>query len=392
MITRRSGLVTLAAGLTGGTCSAAARIYVGRSAESGTSERGAEPAAPGVGAPDTPGSGAVAPIQSPPRRPGTDARLSASVLPSRYDEPLGIGLENWPYPAPVHWYACQASGQALRMAYMDAAPTASSRNKTVVLLHGKNFDSSYWAGVMRDLTGAGYRVIVPDQIGFNKSSKPDLAYSLDMLAELTVFLLAGQQIGRFSIIGHSTGGLVAIRMAAAYPSKVDRLILEDPIGLIDYHRFVPAQSTETLIAAERRRTVPSYRAFMRTFFPILPAAAMEPFVEWRMRMAQSGEYERFCKASALIYQMIYREPVRDQISDIMAPTLLVVGERDQSAPLKNYASPDMAAKMPSIPAAAAEAAKELRKGSLLVVPGVGHVPHLEAPDVFRQAALAFLAA
>ena len=212
-----------------------------------------------------------------------------------------------------------------------------------------------------------------------------------MLAELTVNLLAGQQIGKFSVIGHSTGGLLAIRLAAAYSGKVERLILEDPIGLVDYHRFVPAQSTATLVAAERRRTVASYRAFMRNFFPVLPAAAMEPFVEWRMRVALSGEYERFCKATALTYQMIYREPVRDQIADIAAPTLLVVGEKDQSAPLKNYAAPDVAAKMPNIPMAAAEAAKDLRKGMFLVVPGVGHVPHLEAPDAFRKAALAFLA-
>ena len=317
--------------------------------------------------------------------------MATPVLPARYDEPLGIGLESWPYPAPVRWHDCAVGDQALRMGYMDVAPTSSPRNRTVVLLHGKNFDSSYWAGVMKDLTGAGYRVIVPDQIGFHKSSKPDLTYSLDMLAELTVNLLAGQQIGRFALIGHSTGGLLAIRLAAAYPGKVERLILEDPIGLVDYHRFVPAQSTATLVAAERRRTAASYRAFMRNFFPVLPAAAMEPFVEWRMRVALSGEYERFCKATALTYQMIYREPVRDQIGDIVAPTLLMVGEKDQSAPLKNYASPDAAAKMPSIPVAAAEAAKELRKGTFLVVPGVGHVPHLEAPDVFRKAALAFLA-
>jgi len=314
------------------------------------------------------------------------------ALPERYDEPLGIGLETWPYPAPVRWYACVNAGQPLRMAYMDVAPTGPSRNRTVVLLHGKNFDSSYWSGPIKDLAAAGYRVIVPDQVGFNKSSKPDLTYSLDMLAENTMNLLGGLQIAKVSMIGHSTGGLIAVRFAAAYPEKIERLVLEDPIGLVDYHRFIPPQSTETLVAAERRRTVSGYRAFMRTFFPILPAAQVEPFVEWRMRLAQSGEYDRFCKSTALTYQMIYREPVRDQYADIHAPTLLMVGDKDQSAPLKHYASPEAAAKMPSIPAAAPDAVKDLRKGTLVVVPGVGHVPHLEAPDVFRKAVLDFLAA
>ena len=312
------------------------------------------------------------------------------ILPDTYDTPLGIGLETWPYPAPIRWEQCAAAGQALRMAYMVIAPTAKSNGRTVVLLHGKNFDSSYWSGPIRDLADAGFQVVVPDQIGFNKSSKPDIAYSFDLLAGLTLTVLGGMQIGKASFIGHSTGGMLAVRLAAAHPDRVDKLILEDPIGLVDYRRFIPAQTTETLVAAERRQTVVSYRAFMRTFFPILSAAAIEPFVEWRIRVAQSGEYERFCRASALTYQMIYREPQRDQYQDIRAPTLLIVGEQDKSAPLKHYASPEMAAKMPSIPEAAPAAVRDLRNGRLVTVPDVGHVPHLEAPDIFRKATLDFL--
>ena len=314
------------------------------------------------------------------------------ALPDHYDAPLGIGLESWPYPARVNLRPCVVGGETLRMAFMDIAPTAKPRNKTVVLLHGKNFDSSYWAGPIADLAGAGFRVIVPDQIGFNKSAKPDLPYSFDMLARHTLDLLGGLQIRQASVIGHSTGGMLAVRIAAAFPGSVDRLILESPLGLVDYRRFIPPQSNETLIAAEHRMTAPSYRAFLRNLLPVLPAAAMEPFVEWRLRVAQSSEYDRFCKAAALTYQMIYREPVRDEYDDILAPTLMIVGEKDVSAPLKNYATPETAAKMPSIPEAAPAAVKDLRNGRLVSVPGVGHVPHLEAPDVFRQAVLGFLTA
>lgn len=311
-------------------------------------------------------------------------------LPDRYDEPLGIGLEGWPYPAPMHWRPCAWGGQNLRMAYMDIQPTAKKRYRTVVLLHGRNFDSSYWAGPIRDLAGAGFRVIVPDQIGFHKSSKPDVAYSLDILAELTINLLSGLQIGQASFIGHSAGGMLAVRLAATYPKRVERLILEDPVGLADYRHYIPPQSLETLIAAERRRTVAAYRALLRESFPVLPAKAMEPFVEWRMRLAHSGEYERFCKASALITEMIYRESIRDQFDDIPAPTLMIVGERDKTVPLIHYAAPEIAAKMPSVQQAAASAVKDMQKGSLFVVPGVGHVPHLEAADAFRDKTLAFL--
>ena len=313
------------------------------------------------------------------------------ALPDRYDEPLGIGLEGWAYPAPVHFFPCTVDGQAVRMAYMDIAPTGASRNQTIVLLHGKNFDSSYWAGPIKDLTAAGFRVIVPDQIGFNKSSKPEVGYSFDMLAVTTIDLLGSLQVQQAHFLGHSTGGMLAVRIAAAFPGHVQKLVLEDPIGLVDYRRFIAPQSTETLLASERRQTATTYRAFIRRFFPMLPAAAMEPFVEWRMRVALSGEYERFCKAAALTYQMIYREPVRDEYHDIRAKTLLFAGTADQSAPLKAYATPDMAAKMPSIPQAAPQAVKDIPDARLVSVPNVGHVPHLEAPDLFRTTVLDFLA-
>ncbi len=320
------------------------------------------------------------------------SQAAGAPLPDRYDEPLGIGLEGWPYPAPTHLFACSAEGQPALMAYMDVAPTADPRNQTIVLLHGKNFDSSYWAGAIADLSGAGYRVIVPDQLGFNKSSKPDVAYSFDMLTLTTVALLDSLQIRETHVIGHSTGGMLAVRLATAFPDRIQRLILEDPIGLIDYRRFIPPQTTETLVAAERRQSVASYRAFVRRFFPLLPPAATEPFVEWRMRVALSSEYDRFCRAAALTYQMIYREPVRDSYRDIRAKTLMFAGAADASVPLKAYAAPDVAARIPSIPQAAPLAAQDIPDARLVILPRVGHVPHLEARNVFRKAVLDFLAA
>jgi hypothetical protein len=59
-----------------------------------------------------------------------------------YAEPLGIGLEGWPYPYPVRFMPLEVGGKHLRMAFMDVAPTSTSNGRIVVLLHGKNFDSS----------------------------------------------------------------------------------------------------------------------------------------------------------------------------------------------------------------------------------------------------------
>src|SRR5579862_3327982 len=80
-------------------------------------------------------------------------------------EPYGIGLEGFPYPHPVHLLPLVNDGEQLRMAYMDIAP-AQANGRVVVLLHGRNFPSNYWAPEIKVLNEAGYRVIVPDQIGF----------------------------------------------------------------------------------------------------------------------------------------------------------------------------------------------------------------------------------
>ena len=157
-------------------------------------------------------------------------------------------------------------GQSLRLAYMDIRPAGSDQAETVVLLHGKNFYGSYWQKTIKALTAAGYRVIVPDQIGFGKSAKPDLCYSFDQLAANTAKLLDTLGVQRAAIVGHSMGGMLAVRFARTYPERTTRLILEDPIGLEDYRFFVPPQSTEQLVNIEMNMTCEKYRAFVHRYF------------------------------------------------------------------------------------------------------------------------------
>src|SRR5882757_10145943 len=97
--------------------------------------------------------------------------LSHALASAAEREPYGIGLEGFAYPYPVHLLPLVNDGEQVRMAYMEVAP-AQPNGRSVVLLHGRNFPSSYWAPVIRTLSDAGYRVVVPDQIGFGKSAKP----------------------------------------------------------------------------------------------------------------------------------------------------------------------------------------------------------------------------
>ena len=102
--------------------------------------------------------------------------VGSAILPARAaEEPLGIALEGFPYPNPVFYLPLTRDGEAQRLAYMDVPAAGSPNGRTALLLHGRNFPSSYWQSVIEALTAAGYRVVAPDQLGFGKSSKRELA-------------------------------------------------------------------------------------------------------------------------------------------------------------------------------------------------------------------------
>ena len=136
-----------------------------------------------------------------------------AVAPPPAAEPLGIALEGFPYPHPVSFLPLAVEGQDLRMAYMDVAPTGAPSGEVVLLLHGKNFPGAYWAATIDALAAAGYRVVVPDQIGFGRSSKPDIHYSFELLAQSTRKILDQLGIPRVTVVGRSASPMFAATMA-----------------------------------------------------------------------------------------------------------------------------------------------------------------------------------
>jgi S-formylglutathione hydrolase FrmB len=149
----------------------------------------------------------------------TAPRAEDASPQSATTEPYGIALEGFPYPYPVSFFPLVQEGETLRMAYMDVPPKGEANGRSVLLLHGRNFPASYWQGAIEALTAGGYRVIAPDQIGFNKSSKPAFDLHFDQLAANTAALLDALNIDQVSIVGHSMGGMLSVRFARAYPER-----------------------------------------------------------------------------------------------------------------------------------------------------------------------------
>jgi pimeloyl-ACP methyl ester carboxylesterase len=315
--------------------------------------------------------------------------IGALADPALAAKPLGIGLEGVDYPYAVHYFDLSIEGQALRMAYMDVAPNGTAIGKAVVLLHGKSFSGDYWTDVIRLLTAQGYRVIVPDQLGFGKSAKPDIRYSFDLLARNTKALLDRLGIKQAAIIGHSFGGMLAVYFARDYPEATQVLVLENPIGLEDYRSAIPPQPLAALFATEMAQTPETYRAFMKVFFVGWPSFA-EKSVQQFSRLLESPEYPRLALASALTYEMIYEEPIRHEYKLLQMPVLLIIGQNDRSVFFRRYASPDAIKPLGHWAELGREAVKDLPHGRLVEINGSGHIPHIEQPAAYDAALTAFL--
>lgn len=303
-------------------------------------------------------------------------------------QPLGIGLETLPYPNPVHFIPLTIEAQDLRMAYMDV-PSRTPNGRVVVLMHGKNFGGYYFANVIAMLNAAGYRVIVPDQIGWGRSSKPNIHYSFQMLAANTAHLLDTLGIQRAAVLGHSTGGMLAVRFALTYPERTEALILEDPLGMEDY-RVSPPQTDDELYQNELHNDPEKIRGTFQRYFVTAGPEVWGPLAEVPIRVLMSGEYPRWAKASALAYQMIYQQPVRYEYHELKPPVLIIVGDKDRTAPLSPKASPELREKMGHFVDLARQAAKDIPLGQVAVIPDCGHIPHLEYPEKFRLALMNFL--
>ena len=315
--------------------------------------------------------------------------LSALFVTAADLRPLSITMESYDYPYEVHFLALTTEGQDLKMAYMDVQPEKEGNGKAVLLLHGKNFFGAYWKDTISVLSQNGYRVIVPDQVGFGKSSKPNIHYSFHLLAANTKKLLDTLGVKQVAVVGHSMGGMVATRFVLMHPETVTHLVLENPIGLEDYREIVPYASLEELYRQELKVTEAGIRAYHKTYY-VQWKPEYEEYVSVAARWKASGEFPRLAMSSALTSQMIYEQPVCHEFADIKAKTLLVIGQADRTVVGKTRVKKELLPNAGQYPELGRRTAKLIPNSLLVEVPNVGHIPHFEAKDNFHQALLFFL--
>jgi pimeloyl-ACP methyl ester carboxylesterase len=315
---------------------------------------------------------------------GTAQSRTETVIAPPEVKPGSITCEECPYPYPSSYLPLTLYGQDVRMAYMDVAPQRGGNGHTVVLLHGNNFAGFYFGVIIDALRNEGFRVIVPDQIGYGRSSKPIMPYNLADMARNTRAILQSLNIAKVAIVGHSMGGMLAARFATQYPDTTERLVLYNPIGLTDARFKAPAVDPEAGYKLTLASTYQTIRASIMRYVAHRPAAwnsRFESYVRIRYAWTLSADWPRLARVQSLLNSVIYLDPVVYDWAHIQSPTLVHGGAEDMLA---------------GTPAAFQEGMKRVAaaipngKGRLHLLPGLGHVPFVEDPERSLPPLVAFL--
>jgi pimeloyl-ACP methyl ester carboxylesterase len=294
-------------------------------------------------------------------------------------KPGSINNEDVVYPYPVSYLPFVSYGEDVRMAYMDVPPAGQANGRAVVLLHGMNFAGFYWAGPIETLRNAGYRVIVTDQIGFGRSSKPiSPTYNFNDMALNTKRVLDHLGIAKAAIVGHSMGGMLATRFAASYPDVTERVVIYSPIGVTDARRERPFRSFDEGYKQTLGYSYQQAYATIRRYFPT--PRAWKPEYEKLARLhyawTLSGEWPRMAMVRTLLQQQVYMDPVVYDWAAIKSKAMVIGGTIDGA----------------DFSGAARRIASTIPGGAHVVLEeGAGHVLHYERPEIFNRELLKFLA-
>ncbi|KAF2517902.1 alpha/beta fold hydrolase [Flavobacterium foetidum] len=306
-------------------------------------------------------------------------------------KPLDINLSNYEYPFPVQFLEVNNQRQSLKMAYMDIKPS-NYNAKNIVLFHGKNFNGAYWETTIKALTKEGFRVIVPDQIGFGKSSKPEnFQYTFQQFAENTKKLLDQLGIQKTAILGHSMGGMLATRFALMYPEITEKLVLENPIGLEDWKLVVPYKPVDWWYESELKQNYEAIKKYqMANYYDGKWNADYQKWAELGAGWTTAPDYKKVAWNSALMYDMIFTQPVLYEFKNVKSPTLLIIGTRDKTAIGKQLVSEEVKKTMGNYAEVGKKTQKAIPNSKLVEIANTGHLPHIESFDQFIKPLIVFL--
>ncbi|MGH8461272.1 MAG: alpha/beta fold hydrolase [Stenotrophobium sp.] len=269
-------------------------------------------------------------------------------------------------PVPEGHYAKLANGY--RIHYLD-----EGSGPVVVFLHGSGGGASGYSnfkGNYPALVKAGYRVIVPDIIGFGYSDKPaDVEYPLSFFVECVKQALDVIGVDKYTLIGNSLGGAVALGFALEHPANVERLILQAPGGVSDMPEYLAMPGMAALFALNssgKPITEATLKEFMIRAFFVDGSLLDDALVHERFELSklQNPQVMKTMKVPNLT----------SRLPEIKAPALVFWGIKETMMPLVGIM----------------RLAEGLPNARVVTVPNAGHWVMVECRDFFNRSVLDFL--
>jgi pimeloyl-ACP methyl ester carboxylesterase len=238
-----------------------------------------------------------------------------------------------------------------------------------VLVHGFTGSRDDFADVLDPLAALG-RTLVPDLRGHGGTTNAGAGYTFDQLTADLLGFLDATGAERCDLLGHSLGGMVALRFALAHPERLASLVLMDtaarePDATPSYHRAigflgrrVPLRWFGRLVQANRRRLPEPMRRAEASM-------GSERYWERLRRKLDSLDPIGF---GELMRAIAEQEPVSHRLHEIHCPTLVLVGEQDE---VMRETSSELSDAIPD--------------AKLVVVEGSHHSPQIEAQDEWLAA-------
>ena len=237
---------------------------------------------------------------------------------------------------------------------------------TVILLHGLGGSAQAWQFNIAPLAEK-FHVFAPDQIGFGKSDKPFVNYRIRTYVDFLDQFCKQLKIERASLVGNSMGGWIAAMFTAAFPDRVDKLVLEDAAG------YAPPKDFDTRVffalnpATREGMKLLAAKVFYNKMF--LTDAAIDAAIAARLAAGDGFTIKS-------ITESIIRgeDFLDDTVKTIKRPTLIVWGREDGLTPVSD----------------AERFNKDIPGSRLVVIDQCGHIPNLEKAAEFNAAVIKFL--
>ena len=241
----------------------------------------------------------------------------------------------------------------------------AGEGRPVLILHGWGGSSDSWLKVQEILSEKGFRVLSLDLPGFGKSSDPSHFWNIDDYISLLLKFAEKTGLEKFSLVGHSFGGGLAVKFCAEYPEKIEKMVIAGAAIFRSPKRLNWRQKI-SLSLARSGALLKGIPLAERTFYPF--------FRSFVYRFAGVHDYQRANEVMKATFANINKEDLSGCLARIKRPVLIVWGRKDKSTPIS-----DAFAIQKAIPGS-----------QIKIIEEAGHSPHLTQPKITADLIFDFL--